>query len=74
MVGTKENLKRVVANRVVKVFVVVVLNIWETLIPGAGMFRIVHPQDMHDHSIDHLHLSMSLGVEGGGLAEFGVHK
>ena len=54
--------------------VVAVLNIWETLIPGAGMFRIVHPQDMHNHSINRLHLSIGLGVEGGGLGEFGVHK
>jgi hypothetical protein len=54
--------------------VVAVLNIWEALIPGAGMFRIVHPEDMHDHSIDHLCLSIGLGVEGSGLGEFGVHK
>jgi len=62
------------ANRVVKGSVVVVLNIWENLIPCAGMLRIVHPQDMDDHFTDRLYLSISLGVEGGGLGEFGVHK
>ena len=62
------------ANRAMKGSVVAVLNIWETLIPSVGMFRIVHLQDMHDHSIDHLHLSIDLGVEGHNLCEFGVHK
>ena len=43
MVGTPSKLKRVVANRDLKGSIVVVLNIWETLIPGAWMFRILHP-------------------------------
>ena len=62
------------ANRVVKGSIVAMLNIWETLIPCSGMFRIVHLHDMHDHSIDHLSLSIDLRVEGSGLGEFGVHK
>lgn len=52
------------ANRDVKGFIVVVLNIWETLILGMGVFRILHPRDMHDHSIDDLHFPINLGVEG----------
>jgi hypothetical protein len=34
--------------------VVVVLNIWEIIVPCVGVLGIVHMQDSHDHPIDNL--------------------
>jgi len=53
--------------------VVIVLNICKTLIPCAGIFRIVHSHNMNNHPIDHLYMSIGLGVEGSLFSEFGVH-
>jgi hypothetical protein len=36
------------------------------------MLGVVHAQDMHDHPIDDLCLSINLGVEGSGFGELGV--
>jgi hypothetical protein len=36
------------------------------------MFQFVHAQDMNDHSVDDLCLTISLGVEGGVFIELGV--
>jgi hypothetical protein len=52
--------------------IVVVLNIGKTLIPGFGVLGILHAQDVHDHQVDDLSLSILLGVEGSGLGELGV--
>jgi hypothetical protein len=63
-VEPQAHLKWVVANRAVKGFVVAMLNISKTPIPCAWMFGIVHPQDMDNHHVDYLYLSISLWVEG----------
>jgi hypothetical protein len=52
--------------------VVVVLDIWETLVPCTGMLRIVHAKDVHNHLIDDLGLAIGLGVESSGFCELGV--
>jgi hypothetical protein len=52
--------------------VVTVLSIGKYFIPSAQMLGIVHAQDMHDHSIDYLSLSIHLGVEGHGFGDLGV--
>jgi hypothetical protein len=52
--------------------VVTVLDIWETLIPCAGMLRIGHAKDVKNHLIDELSLAISLGVERSGFCELGV--
>jgi hypothetical protein len=61
------HLKRVVANRVVEGSIVAMLNIRKDFIPCAWMFGIVHPQDMDNHHVDYLCLSISLWVEGSDL-------
>jgi hypothetical protein len=52
--------------------VVIVFDIWETLVPCTWMLRIVHAQNMHNHSIDNLCLVIGLGVESSGFCELGV--
>jgi hypothetical protein len=54
--------------------VVTVLDIWETLVPCTGMLRIVHAQDVDNHSIDDLSLAIDLGVERSGFCELGVQQ
>ena len=44
-------LKRAMTGRAVKGSVVAMLNIRQVLVPCAGVFRIIHPQDMHNHAI-----------------------
>jgi hypothetical protein len=44
-------------------FVVDMINIRKTLNPFVGMLGIVHAQDMHDHLVDNLGLTIHLGVE-----------
>ena len=57
-------------NTVVKGLVVDMLNIRKSLIPSVMMFGFVHSQDIHNHLVDHLCMSIGLGVEGN---QFGVH-
>jgi hypothetical protein len=52
--------------------IVVVFNIWNTLILGVGVLGIVNAQDMHDHLVDDLSLAILVEVEGSGPGEFGV--
>ena len=54
--------------------VVVVLNIGNTIIPGAGVLGILHVQDVHDHPVDDLGLAICLGVEGSGIGELSVQQ
>jgi hypothetical protein len=54
--------------------VVTVLNIGETLIPCTWMLRVVHVQDVHNHLIDDLYLTICLGVESSGFSELGVQQ
>jgi hypothetical protein len=67
------HLKRVVANRDVEGSVVVMFNIRKVLIPCEWIFGIVHPQDMENHLVDYLCLSISLWVEGSRFVQLGVH-
>ena len=50
------------------------LDIGKTLIPCARVLRIIHAQDMHDHSIYDLGLAIGMGVEGSGFGELGVQQ
>jgi hypothetical protein len=52
--------------------IVTVLDIRETLVPCTWMIRIVHMQDVHNHSIDEIFLSISLGVKSNGFCELSV--
>ena len=52
--------------------VVTALNIGDTLIPCTWILRIVHVQDVHNHSIDDLCLAFGFGVERSGFCELGV--
>ena len=54
--------------------VVIVLDIWETLVPCTGMLIIVHVQDVHNHLIDDLCLVVVLGVERSGFCELDVQQ
>jgi hypothetical protein len=54
--------------------VVNVLNIGKTLIPCAHMLGIVHAQYLHDHPVDDLNATISLGVEGSGFGEIDVQQ
>ena len=46
-----------------KIYIVVMLNKGMGLFPHVGMFGIVHSHNMHSHHIDHLSLSIGLGVK-----------
>jgi hypothetical protein len=59
----QEHLKRVVANRGVEGFFVVMLNIRKDFIPCGWMFGIIHSHDMENHPIDYLYFFISLWVE-----------
>ena len=63
----------VVANRVVKEYFVVMLNIRKVLIASAEMHGVVHSQDMHSHHVDHLYLSIDLRLGCIQFGQFGVH-
>ena len=54
--------------------IIAVMNIGKTLIPCAWLLEIVHVQDMHDHPMDDLGLTIYLGVEGSGFGELGLHQ
>jgi hypothetical protein len=54
--------------------VVVVLDIWKTLVPCTRMLRIVHAHDVHNHLIGELSLTIGLGVESSGFCELGVQQ
>jgi hypothetical protein len=43
-----------------EISIVFVLNIRETVIPGTHMLRVVHAQDVKNHSIGDLYLVVSL--------------
>ena len=52
--------------------VVVMLDIGKNPIPCERVLGTIHAQDMHDHSIYDLGLSICLGVEGHGFGALGV--
>jgi hypothetical protein len=59
----RAHLKSVVANRVVEGSVIAMLNICEDLIPCMQMLGVTHVQDMHNYHVDHLRLSIYLGMK-----------
>ena len=65
-------LKWVGASRVVNRYVVVVLHIRKVVIPCVWMFGVLHLQDVHDHPIDHLYLTIGLDMEGTGFGQLVV--
>jgi len=67
-------MKKAMAVRAMEGYVVAMLNIRKALMPCAWMVRVVDAQDMHDHPIDDLCLSISLGVESSGFGEVGVQQ
>jgi hypothetical protein len=73
-VKSQPHLKRVVVGSAMYGYVVVVLNIGKTLIPGAEVLGIVHVKYVHDHLVYNPGLTIHLGVEGSGLGELGVQK
>jgi hypothetical protein len=52
--------------------VVDVFNIGKSLIPCMWILRVIHLQDVHNHLIDDLYLTINLRVEGSGFSELGV--
>ena len=52
--------------------IVDVFHVRKDVILGAWMFGVVHPQDVHDHPIDHLYLAISVRMESNGFGELGV--
>jgi hypothetical protein len=54
--------------------VVSILNIGKTLIPCTWMLRVIHVQDVHNHSIDELCFAISLRVEGSIFSDIGVQQ
>ena len=58
------HLKRVVAGRDMKGYVIAMLKISKDLISCVGQFRIVHSQNMHNHLVDYLCFSIDQALEG----------
>jgi hypothetical protein len=71
---SQTHLKWAMADGTMESPVVVVFDIWKTLVPCMGMLRIVHVKDVHNHPIDDLVLAIGLGVERSGFFELGVQQ
>jgi hypothetical protein len=54
--------------------IVAMMDIGKTFIPCARVLGIIHVQDMHNHLIYNLGLTIFLGVEGHGFGELGVQQ
>ena len=54
--------------------VVAMMDIGKTLILCVRVLGIIHVQNMHDHLIYDLGLTICLGVEGHGFGELGVQQ
>ena len=52
--------------------IVIVLNIWEALIPCTWILRVVHAWDVHNNLIEDLYLVLSLGMEIIGFSDLDV--
>lgn len=66
------HLKGAVSSQGMESFVIAMLDIGEAFIPCVFMLRVLHEKDLHDHPIDDLCLTISLGVEGHGISEIGI--
>jgi hypothetical protein len=71
---SETHLKWAMDNGTMEIPIVTVLDIWKTLVPCMWMLRIVHAQDVYNHLIDNLYLSISLEVERSGFCELGVQQ
>jgi hypothetical protein len=71
---SQTHLKWAMAGGAMKIPVVTVLNIGETLVSCTWILRIVHAQELHNHPIDDLCLAIGLGVESSGFCELGVQQ
>jgi hypothetical protein len=71
---SQTHLKCAMDGGTMEIHVVIVLDIWETLVPCTRMLRIVHVQDVHNHPIEDLGLAIGLGVERNGFCELGVQQ
>jgi hypothetical protein len=69
---SQPHLEGLATTQAMEIYVVVVLNIGENLIPCAWIIGVVHVQYMHDHPIDDLCLANNLGVEGSRFGDLGV--
>jgi hypothetical protein len=67
MVGTPRTPEKACGHTFMEGYFVVMLNIRKDFIPCACIFGIVHRQDMENHLVDYLCLSISLFVEGNQL-------
>jgi hypothetical protein len=54
--------------------VVILLDIWETLVPCMMILRIVHAHDVHNHLIDDLGLAINLGWKEVGFVSLVSNK
>jgi hypothetical protein len=67
---TQAHIKRVVENKIVKGFVVVVLNIRKAFIPCMWIIRVVHFEDMYNHHVNYFCLSMFWGMDDTQFVQF----
>jgi len=67
-------LKRDVANRIVKSFVVVMLNTRKDFISCIWIIWVVHSKDMYNHHVYYLCLSIGMGMEGNRFNQFGLNR
>jgi hypothetical protein len=71
---SQTHLKGDMADGAIESLVVVVLNIWKTLIPCTWILGFIHAQDVHNHLIDDLCFTIGLRVEGSGFGDLGVQQ
>jgi hypothetical protein len=71
---SQTHLKWAMASGTMESPIVIVLDIWEIIIPCMWILRIVDAQDVHNHAIDDLCLAIGLGVERSGFCEIGVQQ
>ena len=65
-------LKGTVTNRDMEKYIINVLHIWKTLVPGLRMLGVAHVEYVHYHPVDDIYLAINLGMEGSRLGELGV--
>jgi hypothetical protein len=71
---SQPHLKGAMVGGAMEIPIVDVLNIGKNLVPCTWMLRVIHVQDVHNHSIKDLYLAIGLRVEGSGFSEIGVQQ
>jgi hypothetical protein len=69
---SRSHLKWAMDDGAMEIPIVIVLNVGEAPIPCTHMLRVVHAQDVHNHKIFKLCLTICLGVGSNGFSEHGV--